>query len=303
MSISISYGLEGYFNLVIRDASTLQEKRSTGFFKNIITNYGLNALASLPTIFNGCSVGTGNSTPSVSDVALQSQVARTTTAISNTVVISSEAPYYSARVVTFRFAEGAAAGNLSEVGINAEASSPYELWSRALILDNLGNPTTITVLPNEILDVVYECRVYAMENDVSGGPFTLLGVQYNWIMRAIRVRQDMTNILVAGTTNPGAAVAYDGDMVQVTDLQPSGTIAGGSSVGTIAPYVNNSYKKQITYTWTVTQGNGASGIKTLFMPVTDSPVAPYFQVGLDKIFPKSPTNTFSIVFEWSWSRR
>lgn len=300
--IKVKSSIEGYFNLVVRDSKTLEVKRETGFFKNIITDYGLNRLGT-SGVLNGCAVGSGNATPLASDVALQSQVARTTTVFANSTTNSSTAPYYSSYIRTYRFAEGTAAGNLSEVGINANNASPFQLWSRALILDGSGSPTTITVFPNEVLDVVYECRIYAMENDVTGGPITLLGVAYNWTMRAIRATADMAGILLNGTSAAGTASAYNGDLAAVTASAPSGATSGNSGTGTILAYANNSYKRQVTYTWSISQGNSSTGIKSVLLPSTSSTSSPYFQVGLDKIFPKTTTNTFSIVFEYSWARR
>lgn len=301
MTIALNFGIEGYFNLVVRDSKTLKIKRETGFFKNIITDYGLNRLGS-GGIFNGCSVGSGTSTPSATDTQLQSQIARTTTILAASTVMSSGAPYYTARVYTYRFPEGAAAGNLSEVGINAATATPFQLWSRALIVDGSGNPTTITVFSNEVLDVVYECRVYAMESDVTGGPITLLGTQYNWTLRARGVTSDFaTSFLANGTQSSSGSTAYTGAIGPVTAANPSGSVAGASTIPVLAAYSNNSYKRQLTITWTIAQGN-SGGIQSIAVDCI-SGVGPRFQIGFDKSFPKGPTNTLSVVFEYSWARR
>lgn len=106
-----------------------------------------------------CCVGTGNSTPLASQVALDSFVASTTatSAIDVAGVQVSTEPFYLWARRTWRFSEGAATGNLSEVGLGWTNTN---LWNRALMRDVNGNPTTITVLSDEYLDIVSEIRVY-----------------------------------------------------------------------------------------------------------------------------------------------
>lgn len=59
--------------------------------------------------------------------------------------------------LTRQFGEGVAAGIVAEVGAGWAASGDT-LFSRALITDGAGNPTTITVLSDEYLTVIYELR-------------------------------------------------------------------------------------------------------------------------------------------------
>ena len=83
--------------------------------------------------------------------------------------MSKRSPYYRWAKVTWRFGQGVAAGNISEVGLGWGNSN---LWNRALIKDANGNPTTITVLSDEYLDVVSEIRDYPTLS--SSGSFNLL---------------------------------------------------------------------------------------------------------------------------------
>lgn len=59
--------------------------------------------------------------------------------------------------LTRQFGEGVAAGIIAEVGAGWAANGDT-LFSRALITDGAGNPTTITVLSDEYLTVIYELR-------------------------------------------------------------------------------------------------------------------------------------------------
>lgn len=296
----MKYGLEGYFTLVVIDSSGIKS-RSYGPFRNRITNIGLNRLAT-GSVFSGACVGIGNNPPADTDTSLQSQVASTSSRQSQTDIVGPNvAPYYTAQVNTYRFSEGAAAGNLSEVGIYFQSSGT--LWSRSLILDSSGSPTTITVLPNEVLDVVYECRIYAMDDDTTGGPINLLGVDYNWTMRALDVRTAMTHIFAVGITGDGYWGATNGNLSPVTSNYPSGADAGSSNRLTAAAYENNSFKRRMSLNWGIADGNAAGGIKSIYGGITGAGTTVKFQIGLDKLFPKSNTNTFDLSFEVSWGRR
>lgn len=109
-----------------------------------------------------CCVGTGNSNSVVTQTSLDTFKASTTTtqgAIEAGIQVTT-LPYYMWLRSTYRFGEGVAAGNISEIGLGWANAN---LWNRALVKDSNGNPTTITVLADEYLDVITEIRVYPQE--------------------------------------------------------------------------------------------------------------------------------------------
>ena len=139
--------------------------RETGWFHNLVLDAGLVRMTQ-NTWFDRCCVGAGNSTPIASQSALDSFIASTTTVQSTTSNWdSTTTPTYIYERRTWRFGQGVAAGNISEVGLGWENNA---LWNRALVKDINGNPTTITVLSDEYLDVVCEVRVYPT-NNITGG--------------------------------------------------------------------------------------------------------------------------------------
>ena len=145
------------FKLIVRKASDDSIARETDWFHNLVLDTGLNRM-SVGTWIDRCCVGTGNSTPVVTQTALDSFLASTTTQQSSSAGIqTTTTPYYRWAKVTWRFGQGVAAGNVSEVGLGWGNAN---LWNRALIKDANGNPTTITVLSDEYLDVVSEIRDY-----------------------------------------------------------------------------------------------------------------------------------------------
>lgn len=131
--------------------------RETDWFNNIVLDAGLERM-SVGTWISRCCVGTGNTTPAVTQTALASFLASTTSINStSTELQTTTTPYYRGVTLTWRFSEGVAAGNISEVGMGWGNTT---LWNRALVLDANGNPATITVLSDEYLDVVAEIREY-----------------------------------------------------------------------------------------------------------------------------------------------
>lgn len=165
------------------DGNEISRRTAADWFPNLITEGGLERIADQPDFISYCQVGSGSTTPNINDSALSSWVAGTTSIVASSANVAASSPYYVYARKTYRFAEGVATGNLTEVG--AAWLSENGLFSRALILDEFGDPTTITILSNETLDVVYELRMYPKVTD-DVGTVTLTGSKggiYNWIFR------------------------------------------------------------------------------------------------------------------------
>lgn len=167
------FKVSGKYKAVVR-GQDMEVRRQTGWFDNVVTNAGVQMLLGGASSVLGqegfyvsCCVGSGNATPSVGDTQLASFVAGApfgSVISSGHTRNSSEPPYYSRIEITWRYGMGAAAGNISEVGIANTGGTPVAgstLFSRALIRDAIGNPTTITVLPDEYLDITYHLYIYA----------------------------------------------------------------------------------------------------------------------------------------------
>ena len=113
---------------------------------------------------SSCYVGTGGTQPSASDTQLVSRITTASSARASVSATSSNARGYAEIVIAYRFDEGEAAGNVSEVGIGG---SPTSLFSRALIRNENGDPVTITVLADELLTVTYRLRLAIPQQDIS----------------------------------------------------------------------------------------------------------------------------------------
>ncbi|UYA98667.1 tail fiber protein [Xanthomonas phage vB_Xar_IVIA-DoCa4] len=141
---------------------------------NLITDGGMDVIGggeyamAFYNVISDLAVGSGSAEPAFTDTALGAQVARVAAAATMVNGGTTTAPYYAYSRRQFQFAAGTATGVLSELGGMSYNSSnrQYILTTRALIKDSGGNPTTITVLPDEILVVTYEIRMYVDTSSV-----------------------------------------------------------------------------------------------------------------------------------------
>lgn len=273
-------------------------------FDNIITNQGLNRIGTNSDWLVHVQVGSGTATPQATDTGLASFVAGTNTIISSSSTIQSTPPYYATRTLTRRFAAGAAAGNLSEVGIGW-ASTGSTLFSRALILDGGGAPTTITVLSDEVLDVTYQLRIYPPANDVSGS-ITVAGIgTVLTTTRAASVTNAANWSINQNGVQGGPSVltnvhrAYTGGIGAIT-AQPSGT-EESASTASLSAYSSNSFQRDATLTW----GLGAAnfGINSILFSFGPSFEFGQLQVGLGTTITKNNTQTLSLNARHQWARR
>ena len=157
-------------------------------FDNLITDAGLSRMNSYDYL-TYCYVGTGSTPPAVNDTALVNRVATTNKINASTNTVQSTPPYFAEHTKYYEFPVGTATGNLTEVGVGWLDSGVYKLFSRALILDAGGLPTTITILSTEMLRVTYSLRLYIPTGDTTG-TITLggnIGGTHNWTLRAAQI--------------------------------------------------------------------------------------------------------------------
>ena len=151
-------GLYGEVKVIVKRADDTV-RLDTGFFPNVITNLGLDAIGNDHNLFNYCAVGGGNSTPLNTNTKLDNPLQVGSQ-------ISSESKYdydpvrdtefyKCSRTVGYRF-EGLDNKNISEVGLVGDyASGQHPAYTRTLIKNSAGEPTVITVLSGEILELQY----------------------------------------------------------------------------------------------------------------------------------------------------
>lgn len=201
MNVGLALGVKGEYKFIRRQAVTDDfgnrvpgpVTQETPWMRNLMTNTYFNqALTNQVLTVRGISVGSGNTAPDESQTVLTSFIAATNSRQNYTFTInSSVSPRYVQKEFTYRFAEGAAAGNVAEVGMFTNAStgltSATVLSSRALVVDGGGSPTVVTVLSDEFLDVVWRGTWYVPEDITGSCSLTIDGTPtvFNWTIRAI----------------------------------------------------------------------------------------------------------------------
>lgn len=305
--LTAACGMSGHFVMeklkVDANGTPIEASRiKVAEFDNLITNQGLNRIGTNNDWLAAIQVGSGTATPAVTDTGLQTFVAGTTLSQASTSAAQPSPPYYTTRSVTRRFNAGAAAGNLSEVGIGWAATGST-LFSRALILDGGGVPTTITVLSDEVLDVTYELRIYPPASD-STGNITVTGVgTISVTTRAALVTTAGTwGIADSGATGgfevTNSCTAYTGGIGAIT-AEPSGTSANVNQ--STNAYVSNSLQRtgSAVFGLAVANFNIASVASSMGLTAAFGRM----QYGFGTSIPKTSATTLTLNFTHAWARR
>lgn len=295
--MKVNFGVKGRYRILVRKQGVLV--KDSGWFNNLITNLGMNYLGSSSSYLSFCRVGSSNTTPAFTDIALGSQIAYTNSVTINDRIETTDR--YGVTSRTYTFATGAAAGNIAEVGIGVDPIG-NTLFSRALILDSMGNPTTITVLPDEDLVIIYELWIKQPAGDitssVSGRDVTI---------RACLVDTNNSNRGWANQGNTGGSPfiaqpvnnthgVHSGAIGSITS-SPAGTAVYSSSANISSePYVSDSYSRVSLLRWLPSQAVGT------WQSASWSVGATCWQAQFSPAIVKSNIQSLTIKVRVTWSR-
>lgn len=278
-------------------------------FTNIITNTGLDDLAD--TSVSGSTqyahVGTGTNTEGATDTALQTHVASVASP-TRTNSVKASAPYYGYLDSSWRFGEGAAEGNIAEIGFGPGASNTG-LFSRARVKDGGGSPTTITVLSDEFLDVSYQFRLYpdhinsdGSANDGSGS-IDISGTSYAYTIRPSEVNSASSwnaqnTRAEAAAELPWVVYGSDAALGAVTS-SISATLSSSVNSGYFnSSYTGGTYSRNVGLTLALGSGNLAGGIAGFQM----KSFMGAYQVLFASAIPKDATKILTMNMNLAWSR-
>ena len=303
VKVNVNSKVAGFYKLeavkLDKNSNETSRRLLADWFPNLVTNGGLNRMGTAGDYLNYCQVGSGSATPAFTDSALGAKIAHHSSA-TNTRGNLTISPYYCWERIVFRFNEGVAAGNLSEVGVGW--TNTGTLFSRALILDGLGDPTTVTILSDETLDVTYEFRFYPKLTDDTGTVvFTgNIGGTYDWIFRAADVDGNAwtttTQRLAMNFSAIGGAWAGDGSIGAITGV-PTGTAISGAT--TVAQsYVSDSHEVKFDISAGLTALNHASGFKCMYFYMGIG----VFQIEFTPAIPKTSNDILTFKVKHSWGR-
>ncbi len=273
----------------------------TDFFDNLITNTGLDWLGAyintpVAWVSNGTTPPSNNST-SMSGTILGFKNNRT----ESSAVQVSTLPNYGYTNYTYTFDVGGVVGDISELGIGAGTVSTITyLFSRALIVNNLGVPITITLTSTDQLQIVYQLRQYMPDGD------TTFDLDVNGVTHTFTVRPSYNAIAQYWTPYITRIQFYD-DGSWVCGLTgaigprsgaPSGTIIP-STTRTMSTYVLGSYVRGFVITWLP-----AAGTRTFasFLMRSLYTAAGTWQFGVTPSIVKTDLQSLRIEGQYSWGR-
>lgn len=302
-------GLSGHYKVGVIRASGHYEQLAE--FDNLITNAGLDFIAgnSVTGATQYCRAGTGTTPPAAGQTALVSQIGSASPTGTEALAANAELLYTSGTRV-YTFAIGAVVGNVAEIGTFSDETGGT-MFSRALIRNAGGDPTTITILADEQLVVTFEYRVYVPQSDVTGTvSISVDGVptDFTYTIRAAS--------FLAGSDG-GPWVAYAGMNPQA--FEPSYTAAetqtlsaitaydshygSGATSVSIAGYTNGNFYRDHTVTYGLSAANLATGIgKLWFFSNSYAYGGPKFQMSINPKLPKTNTKTLTLTYRVSWGR-
>ena len=289
---------------------------------NIVTNTALEGYGTVG--YQQCSyfhVGTSSQAESAADEQLVTWVASQgydQNVANNYAYTSGSAPYYGAARRKARFVAGFAGGNINinEMGVGP-SNTNVTLSSRALTRDVNGDPTTVTVLADEYLDLWYTRRIYPTHiNEQTGAPvdgtgtIDISGTSYDYWIRPAIVTSAYpcwgsglwtAFVQAYGAFSLGHYYGSDSVLGPVTGspIASSNDGNGTSDNNRLLLYATGTYTRSAVWQAGLTRGNVTGGIKAMLVGTSMGA----YQVLLSAAVPKNGTNIFEYTQSWTWMRK
>lgn len=296
--------VQGYFKLSAvqgdADGNPIPgtERALTDWFPNLITDSGMELLKN-KGFLSYIMVGSGSAVPAKSDTTLGAFVAgmaSTVTQGPNDFTLT-DYPWCSAQA-TCQFAKGAAAGNLSEIGVGVSQNS---LFARSLIKDADGQPTTITITAIELLTVTYQWRVYFDLTYSHQDTFTINGTEYT--TTTMVGAMSAPSALNFNTYGPGAGRTYIQALTgAVGGAGQSGATVAANAKALISAGPAGAYYADATVTFAATDANASlTGFQTADVAGIAQGVP--LKCAVSPALVKDNTMTLSITLRLAWARK
>jgi hypothetical protein len=303
--INTKVALSGEYRLVIKRNG---EEIDTGWFKNLILNQGLDQLGTDNAVLLGYArVGTGTTAPVITNTTLEAQVAFSESGPSDSTVVNSGTPSYTTLTTyEYTFTQGDVIGNISEVGVGW-ATTGATLFSRALIVDGSGTPTTITLTSIDQLIIYYRLNAAQPLTDTTTA-VTISSVSYPYTIRTANAASFCASI---STFWYGAGFTKLTTVLLVGDNAALGAITGTLSGTIIAnsgnagftfdypAYTPGNYYRDSTFSVDVSHGNDAGGIGGIVLTWNGGLNN---QILLSTPIPKTNTQVLTITQRFTWAR-
>lgn len=308
-------GLYGEVQVIVKRADGTV-RLDTGFFPNVITNLGLDAIGNGAGLFTYCAVGSGNSAPLPTNTKLDNFL---TTGLSfhedskfDYDPVRDTEFYKCSRTVGYRFT-GLDNKNISEVGLVSGAlPNTHTTYTRTLIKGSDGAPTTITVLSGEILELQYRLwQIFSVKDkdQVVNAMIDDVETPMNVKIRLAYVASDSTSGSWKYSYVAGQPVTYVGNNTYYLSEAEIGEITGAPNFG--------AWVYSIHFNWGAYQPSTYKRKLYINIPITTAvmPIRSFlFFTGLgayqvrfgtvdgDLPITKTAQDTLQMGFELSWAR-
>lgn len=319
--------IAGQYTIRKYKADTNELIQEIGPFDNLITNQGLNRVGT-DFFAERLFIGTGTAPPAVTDTKLGTFLNYTQGFAPsqnwNAAILRGGPPeYWVQGAGTWRFNAGAATGTLTEVGVGwfepgGFTAPNHRVSSRALIVDSGGSPISITVLPDEYLDVTYSLRYYPYVGPDVVQTVVISGVNYTFTTRALGVESSSYCSVnaIAGMNWSGQTELKTGTAAGTPPALAGITATSMLNQGTTTyvpttknTYVDSSLSISAVFSAGLTQANMTYGIRGIISAVTNSAnsqgsfINSTFQSTISPAIPKDNTKILQFGASMSWSRK
>lgn len=293
LDVNFDVKVQGLFKFEVRRANN-DLVSETSFIPNLVLDQGLELLGTHSPI-EFCKVGSGVTTPQKSDIDLENTIATTSSVPDNTQPISgfnADEGYVWTRKI-FRFNQGEATGNVSEVGVGGNG----KLFNRSIVRDSTGLFATVTVMGDETLDVTVEIRAYL---DQESRTYNVMMSGINYTLRTEPLFEvEVPPYLFGGGVHQYQPAGYSSGITSRVS-RPSQIVdgfTGGGSTHSTREYVAGSKEKVFDCYWGLSAGNAAPS-RTFVIPTSIGS----YQTEFSPTIPKTSDHILKLTFKISWDR-
>lgn len=276
-------------------------------FKNLIHNSGLDRIATsdVSDSTKYCSASSDSLAPVATDNSILNKVGSTAVASAVTSFNSGGVPsWFFSLEKTYTFPLGGVVGNISKLYFHSSSSGGV-IFSSALIKDEFGNPTTITVTAEDQLIVTW-----CVEKHFDTAPVTgTIDIEIEGVITPIAYEIKFANLgnssaayfYASAKCGPYPnAYAYETDSLGAETSRPSGSL--DTLTFTQLSYVNGNYYMDFTLSAGLSVANFPTGIGAIAYNGSSSTSGTSYQISFNPKLPKTSDKTLSLPFRVSWGR-
>lgn len=309
--VSVPVGIAGLIGWEqIRNGKVIRKSRLRS---NLILDAGIDALINDSTAVNNltqiCEVGTSSQAPDPSDVDVIAPLSPRATTTSNGGFSDETGDGPGFEYQWFRqtrvFLEAEAIGNLTEV-VFRRSSGGSQVFNRQLLLDDLGQPTTISKTNEDQLKIIVEFRLYSL-HDIIEQVVNVNGIDYTLKTRGVRVQNHSNSAW--GPQNATLVGSNANASCDTTQVMPAITSAyshtNPRNSTVLGSYTSGSFYRDASYIWNPASANLSPGIgyiQTSHLSSGSTSFRPRYITTFEPHLPKTDTEQLTFTLRQTFQR-